>query len=112
MEVSATAEASIRAHARFIAIDRSASEESARWVARIERAVATLRLWPRRCGLAEENAALETEVRRLVVGEHLILFTIDDRHRVVRVLGVRRGQQRPRPGELGVREAAPHFEYA
>ena len=98
--VTDTALAQIAAQARTIAVEAQAPENARRWLERVWNAVDSLEQSPRRAGMAEEDAYVEYEVRRLVVGSHLLLFTVDDEHRMVRVIGLRHGHRLPRPDEL------------
>lgn len=41
-------------------------------------------------------------VRRVVLGNHLILYTVDEKNATVYVVGLRHGAQLPRPRDLGV----------
>jgi hypothetical protein len=50
--------------------------------------------------LAQENAYVSYEVRQLVVGSHLLLFTVDDEKRTVWVVALRHGHRIPRPREI------------
>lgn len=100
VEVTASALAAIGAHAGRIAEVDGAPRVAARWLERIGEAVDSLRHWPRRCPRAAEDAMLAAEVRQLVVGRHLLLFTIDDARRRVTVRGLRHGHRRPQRGDL------------
>ena len=48
----------------------------------------------------KSNEYFEHEVRQLVVGSHLLLFTIDDDRRTVWIVGLRHGHRLPRQEEL------------
>ncbi|RKY17776.1 MAG: hypothetical protein DRQ55_14950 [Planctomycetota bacterium] len=104
VELTDIALSAIREQARDIAVDAQAPLNAERWIERIWDAVATLERWPCRTSLAEENAYVEYEVRQLVVGSHLILFTVDDEHRRICIVGFRHGHRRPRPGDLPAAE--------
>jgi hypothetical protein len=71
-----------------------------RWLARVWDAVDSLELWPRRGRRTEDYGWFDGEVRRLVVGRHLLLFTVDDERRTVWILGLRDGRRLPRPEDL------------
>ena len=83
VELTEAAQAAIAAEARYIAVDGNAPLNAKRWLERIWDAVDSLERWPERAGVAEEDAYLEYEVRQLVVGRHLLLFTIDSDRRTV-----------------------------
>jgi mRNA-degrading endonuclease RelE of RelBE toxin-antitoxin system len=50
--------------------------------------------------LAPENAFVSYEMRRALVGDYMILFTIDDDKHRVTVIGFRHGSRLPRPDDL------------
>lgn len=100
VEFTEAAFAAIAAEARYIAVEAHAPLNAQRWLERIWDAVDSLEQWPRRAALAEESAYVEHEVRQLVVGKHLLLFTIDDDGRKVWVIGLRHGRRLPRRSEL------------
>ena len=100
VRVTLTAEKALNDHALFIARQEHDAEPARRWYDGADEAVATLDFLPRRCGLAEEDAHRPYEVRRLIYGCHLILFTVDDANDTVYIIGLRHGARLPRPGEL------------
>ncbi len=95
-----TAWEAIRVEARVIAVERGATSTAQRWLERIWDAVESLEQWPRRFAKAPEGAFVDYEVRRVVVGRYLLLFTIDDERRRVWVIGLRHGHRLPRPQDL------------
>ena len=96
-----TARDAIRTHARFLALDQHAPLDAERWLERILVCVASLERWPRRCGLAEEDAYVDCEVRRMVIGSHLLLYTVLEEDRRVVVLGLRHGSRAPHEDHVG-----------
>ena len=96
VEVTETALAAIAMHARYIAVDAAAEGNAARWLNQLWDAIDSLERAPHRASLAEENDYVDIEVRRLIVGSHLVLFTVDDARRRVIIVGVRHGHARPR----------------
>ncbi|MEN8149309.1 MAG: type II toxin-antitoxin system RelE/ParE family toxin [Planctomycetota bacterium] len=100
VEVTDAALAAIRAQAMYIAEEARAPENARRWLERILDAVMSLEQWPRRAARAEEDGYVKFEVRRLVVGSHLLLFTLDDEQRKVWIIGLRHGHRLPRAGDL------------
>jgi len=100
VEVTDTALAAIAGQARYIAVEIREPINAQRWLAQVWDAVDSLEVFPRRTATAEEDAYVEFEVRHLVVGSHLLLFTIDDERRKVLIIGLRHGHRRPRPHEL------------
>jgi hypothetical protein len=69
-----------------------------------------LERFPRRAARAQEDELVAYEVRQIVVGTYVLLFTIDDDQRKIRVLGLRHGHRLPRPEDLPDRPAAPSDE--
>jgi plasmid stabilization system protein ParE len=110
VELTEAALSAIAEQARYIAVDAQAPLNARRWLERIWDAVDSLERWPCRASLAEEDAYVEYEVRQLIVGRHLILFTVDDEHRTIWVIGFRHGHRRPRPGDLAADESEPRSD--
>lgn len=100
VELTDAAFAAIRDHARHIAVTDHAPETAKRWLERVWDAVDSLEHSPRRAAKAQEDAYVAYEVRQLVVGNHLLLFTVDDDQRTVWILGLRHGHRLPRPADL------------
>jgi plasmid stabilization system protein ParE len=100
VEMTDAALAAITAQARFIAVDSHAPIEARKWLERIWDAVDSLEHWPRRASKAAEDAFVEYEVRQLVVGKHLQLFSVDVDRRLIRIIGLRHGHRLPRPKDL------------
>jgi hypothetical protein len=78
VEVTDTAFEATRAQARYIAVDRQAPLNASRWLNKVWDVVDSLETFPRRHNLATEDAYKTYEVRRALVGDYLILFTVDD----------------------------------
>ncbi len=100
VELTDVARAAIISHAQYIAVDCQSPGNAERWLERVWNAIDSLGSLPRRGPLAEEDAHVEYEVRQLVVGSHLLLFTIDDGNRRVVIVGLRHGHRLPRPSDL------------
>jgi plasmid stabilization system protein ParE len=101
VEVTASALDAIAEQARYIAVDAQAPLNAARWLEAIWDAAHSLERFPRRAPVAEEDAYVEYEVRQLVVGNHLLLFTVDDAQRnKVSVLSLRHGRRLADPGAM------------
>jgi plasmid stabilization system protein ParE len=100
VELTATARSAIAEQARYIAIEEHAPLEAQRWLERIWDAVDSLERWPFRAAHAEEDAYVSYEVRQLVIGHHLLLFTVSDAKRKVWIIGLRHGHRLPRPQDL------------
>ncbi len=84
----------------YIAVEAEAPLNAARWLSRVLAAADTLGSMPRRCPKAPESGHHPFELRALNIDGFLLLFTIDDDDRTVRVLNARHGRQLPRPDEL------------
>lgn len=100
VELADAALAAIQSQARHIAVDGQAPLNAQRWLQRVWDAIDSLEQWPRRAPKAEEDALVDFEVRELVVGSHLLLFTVDDERRTVWIVGLRHGHRLPRRGDL------------
>jgi plasmid stabilization system protein ParE len=100
VELTDAALAAITEHARHIAVEGQGRENAKRWLERMWDAVDSLEQSPRRAAKAQEDDYVVYEVRQLVVGSHLLLFTVDDDKRTVWIFGLRHGHRLPRPGDL------------
>ena len=100
VELTATAQSAIAAQARYIAVEEHAPLDAQRWLERVWDAVDSLERWPFRAAHAEEDAYVRYEVRQLIIGRHLLLFTVNDKQRKVWVIGLRNGHRLPRPQDL------------
>jgi len=107
VEITDAAFIAIRNQARRIAIEGQSPESAKRWLERVWDAIDSLGFMPRRKPKAQEDGLVAYEVRQLVVGSHLILFTIDDERRKVWIVGLRHGRRLPRPHELPDDPASP-----
>lgn len=81
-------------------ISQNAGDTGIRWFRGLEQAIASLAIFPRRCGFAPENVAFPFELRQLLFGRkphvYRILFTIDGD--TVYILHIRHGQRKPLAG--------------
>lgn len=84
---------------RYIAIEQESPLNAQGWLEDLWDAIETLEQMPHRCALAEEGGYRPFEIRKLVHGEYLILFTIDNERQTVFVIGVRHGMRQARPNE-------------
>lgn len=100
VELTDAALAAITAQTRYIAVEAQSPTNAERWLDQVWDAVDSLDQSPHRAVRAEEDAYVKYEVRQLVVGSHLLLFTVDDDQRKVWIIGLRHGHRLPRPGEL------------
>jgi len=100
VEITEAALNAIEEQARYIAIDCASPLNSEGWLARVFDAVDGLSTMPTRHGLAVEDEYLPYEVRRVLVGNHHLLFAIDEQAKTVWVIGFRHGSRLPRPQDL------------
>ena len=100
VEITDTAFELIRAQARYIAIDCQAPLNASRWLEKVWDVIDGLEHMPKRHNLAAENDYKNYEVRRLLVGDYQVLFTVDEAAGKVWVIGFRHGSRLPRPDQL------------
>jgi len=86
--------------ASYIAHHSGSDEIARNWLLQVYSAVEELDHLPHRCELAEEDVYHASEIRRLIIGNYLALFTIDDEDSVVRVVGFRHAARLPRANDL------------
>lgn len=98
--ITPTARAQMLDQARWIAVECQDPEGATRWLEGIFDAAETLAEMPYRCSPAPENQYRDYEIRRLLVGNYLVLFTVAEEDQTVWVIGVRHGRRLPRPDEL------------
>jgi plasmid stabilization system protein ParE len=98
--ITKSARSQIIGSARYIAESSQSLPIAERWLERVLSAADTLADFPHRCPLAPENDFRSFEIRRMLIGVYLLLFTIVEKDRTVIVIGLRHGSQLPRPDEL------------
>lgn len=92
----------IREQAMYIARHEKLPQRAADWLVGVLHAADSLATRPRRFGLAEENGLRPFEIRRIVVGGCLLLFSVAHDSQTVFVIGFRHGRQRPRSEGLPI----------
>ena len=97
VELTPTAQA--QAWEAFEYIHARSPVNAERWLKGLYKAIDTLELFPARCGIAPESRHLNAELRHLVFKSHRVIFHVDERKKVVRILYVRHGSRRA-VGEL------------
>lgn len=97
---TATAKAAIREQVRHFAEEQQAPQNAAEWLGRVWTSIDGLEFMPLRFPPAEGYERLPYVVRRVVLDNHLILFTVDEANATVYVVGLRHGARLPRPREL------------
>jgi plasmid stabilization system protein ParE len=64
------------------------------WFAGLEKAIASLEHFPNRCGMAPESAFLNKPLRHHIYKSYRIIFRVEEKERVVRILHVRHARRR------------------
>ena len=100
VEITDVAFEAIREQARYIAIKGNAPLNAQRWLEQVWDVIDGLEQMPQRHNLATESSFKTYEVRRVLLGSYLILFTIDESTGKVWVVGFRHGYRLPRPNDL------------
>ena len=86
--------------AAYIAGQSGSLDVADRWIDKVFDAIDGLDFFPQRFGLAEEDAHREYEIRRLIIGNYLALYNIDNESKTVRVIGFRHAARLPRLDDL------------
>ena len=100
VEITDAAMAEIRDHARYIAFERFDPGNAQSWLSKVWEAVDTLDAMPRAHPIAEESEDVDYEVRFVLAGRDVLLFTVDDERDTVWIIGLRGRGRLPRPDEL------------
>ncbi len=90
--VTPEAEAGILAAFRYIHDD--SPRNAGKWLRALDSKISTLERFPGRCPIAREQEYFEEELRQLVFKSHRIVFQIEEKPRIVRVLYFVHGRQR------------------
>ena len=103
VEIAESAEAQLEE--LYLWVVQRATSQGTGWFNRLEHAVLSLDLNPKRCPIAPESLDPNQPVRVLNFGRsphvYRVFFTVDDSAKVVRVVHIRRGaRQRPARDEL------------
>jgi hypothetical protein len=98
--VAPVAAKSIGECARYIAEVGRKPETAAKWVERVYERIASLEAFPQRHTLAQENGQRNYEIRQQIIGNYVVLYSIDEAQAEVHVVGFRQGQRLPRPQDL------------
>lgn len=98
--VAPVAAKSIGECARYIAEVGRKPETAAKWVEKVYERIASLEFFPQRHALAQENGHRDYEIRQQIIGNYVVLYSIDDDNAAVHVIGFRQGQRLPRPQDL------------
>ncbi len=90
----------ISEYAHYIAESSGSNVVAERWANQVYDSIDRLEYFPRRFGLAEEDAHRDYAIHRQILGNYLALYTIDDESQIVRVIGFRHGKRLPRLDDL------------
>ena len=90
----------ISEYAHHIAESSGSNVVAERWANQVYDVIDRLEYFPRRFGLAEEDSYRNYAIHRLILGNYLALYAVDDEARIVRVIGFRHGKRLPRPNDL------------
>ncbi len=97
---TAVALAAIREQARFVIEQEQGTQNAAAWLGRVWTCIDDLEFMPLRFNKADGYERVPYVVRRVILANHLILFTVDKEARTVYVVGLRYGGELPRPDDL------------
>jgi plasmid stabilization system protein ParE len=102
-EVIVTPEAETGIGSAFEFMWEQSPESAAEWLRAVYRKIQTLETMPARCARAREDQYLEHGLKQLLFQSHRIIFRIEKRAGIVRILHVRHVKQRsigePAPDE-------------
>lgn len=91
---------SIADYRDYIAHSSGHSRIAATWVERVLASFDHLRTMPAKFALAEENDSRPYELRQMLIGKYVAVYTIDEEYCVVRILNFRHGSRLPHRGDL------------
>lgn len=90
-----TPEAEANIHESFIYIRERSPINADRWLAGIQRKISTLSSFPNRCARAREHAYFpKRNLRQLIYKSHRIIFEVEAKARIVRIVYVRHAARR------------------
>lgn len=75
-------------------IAHRAPRNAKRWFTGLEKAIASLETFPKRCGVARESNFLGEELRHYIYKSHRIIFRVEEVARIVRILHIRHSKRR------------------
>lgn len=100
VRTTAAARQAIREQARYIAVEQQSPQNAREWLERVWTAIDGLEFMPLRYNEAKGYDSLPYVVRRVILDNHLILFTVDKANATVYVVGLRHGARLPRQRDL------------
>lgn len=92
--VLVTPEAESNLVAAFEFIQSHSPANAVEWLARVKTRIATLERFPQRCEISPESEWFGEEIRQLLEPPYRLLFRIEKRAGVVRVLHIRHASRR------------------
>lgn len=92
--VIVTPEAEKNIEAAFSYIYDRSTRNAGKWIRGLYHEIDSLELFPHRCGIAPDSRFVGEELRHLIYKSHRVIFRIEERHRIVRVLHVRHAARR------------------
>lgn len=93
--VSSTHEADANIEEAFRYIYERSPLSATRWLRGIYQAIDTLEILPRRCAVAPESEILGEELRHYIYKLHRIIFRIEEKAKIVRIVHVRHSARLP-----------------
>lgn len=86
--------------ARFIAVERQSPDTAAAWLERVLASTDELSEFPHRGPVCPESSQLGYELRRLILGNYAMFYTVDAPSGVVWVVGFRHAARRLTPDDF------------
>lgn len=99
---TATLREAIQEQVRYIAVDQQSPQNTGEWLDRVWTHIDGLEFLPQRNVKADGYDHLPLTVRRIILDNHLILYTVDENSATVYIVGIRHGASLPRPCDLQV----------
>ena len=79
----------------YILNESQSKEVAVAWLEGVIAAADSLEVFPHRCGYAREDGLLPQTLRQLIHDSYRLIYSVDDRTRIVRVYRVRHAAMRP-----------------
>ena len=96
VRITDRAKSEIDAFVRFVAAERQEPVSAQHVLQAIWDAIPSLESYPHRCPVAPESSFVEDTIRMLLVKRTLLLlYSVDDEHRIVTIEGFRHGRHQP-----------------
>lgn len=85
----------IAEYATHIAEDSGSADVARRWTQSVYQKINTLNVCPKRYVLAQENDHRAYEIRRQLIGNYVIFYSVDEESTTVSVIGFRHAKRLP-----------------